>query len=320
MSLKRKIIQQIDQFNPHIIECQHIWAMDHVIMELGHPYICVAHHSDQLGFLRDKRMRKMAIDSASNADYIFAISEYVRDEVLEFYPVDPDRVITIGNGYDQEVFKPEDVDRKKLFEEFKLPINDDLPIISFAGKISKTKGIDTLLKANKFLQEKKPAHLIIMGAGNIETILVELEKSEYSELNVHYIGHQSAETLARFHNVSSLSVMPSNSEGFGISALEAMGCGTPMVVTKTGGPDLFSVGEIVPCQDPESLVSAMIKILNLPESEHKKLSANAHLTAKHFSWKKITDTRLFYYGKILEVHNPEQYELVMNHIEQLELK
>jgi hypothetical protein len=46
----------------------------------------------------------------------------------------------------------------------------------------------------------------------------------------------------------------------------------------------------------------------------------AHLTAKDFSWKKITDTRLFYYGKMLEVHNPKQYELAMNHIGQLELK
>jgi len=262
---KRHIKKTIESFNPDIIECQHIWAMDHVIMELGYPYISAAHHSDQMGFRYDPRMQEYAIRASQSAQYIFAISEHVQ------------------------------VARPALLRQFHLSIPDDAPIITFTGKISKTKGVDILLLANRTVQETREVHLLLFGAGELEDVLDEDKRHLYCLDNVHVLGHKTFETLSKFHNIAHLSVLPSRSEGFGIAALEAMGCGTPVVVTRTGGPDKFAVGEVVEKENPEQLADAILRILSLPDGQHSALREKAHRVALQFSWKSVVDTRLYYY-------------------------
>jgi len=298
---KRRIRSIIEGFKPDIIECQHIWAMDHAVMELGYTYLSVAHHSDQMGFLRDQRMRRYAIRAAQSAEYILAISDFVRDEVLELYPVRPERVLSTGNGYNQETFYPRKVNRGKLLADFHLDIPDHAPIVTFTGKISKTKGIDILLLANRIVQQQQEVHFLLFGAGEIEDILDEDKIGLYCLDNVHIMGHQLFDTLAKFHSIASLSVLPSRSEGFGIAALEAMGCGIPLVVTRTGGPDKFAVGKIVEKEDPEQLAKAILDILALPPDEHRALSKVAYREAHKFSWRSIVEKRLELYEEVRKV-------------------
>ncbi len=295
---KKHIRKVIESFEPDIIECQHIWAMDHAIMELGYPYISAAHHSDQMGFRYDDRMQEYAIRASQSARYIFAISEHVRQEVLQLYPVAPEKVVVIGNGYNQDTFRPQPVGRSALLRQFHLSIPDDAPIVTFAGKVSKTKGVDILLLANRLVQKACEVHFLIFGAGELEDVLDEDKDGLYCLDNVHVLGHQTFETLARFHNIACLSVLPSRSEGFGIAALEAMGCGTPVVVTRTGGPDKFAVGEVVEREDPEQLAGAILKMLSLPDGQYKTLRDEAHQVALQFSWKSAVAARLHYYNKL----------------------
>ena len=298
---KRRIRSIIEGFKPDIIECQHIWAMDHAVMELGYTYLSVAHHSDQMGFLRDQRMRRYAIRAAQSAEYILAISDFVRDEVLELYPVRPERVLSTGNGYNQETFYPRKVNRGKLLADFHLDIPEHAPIATFTGKISKTKGADILLLANRIVQQQREVHFLLFGAGEIEDILDEDKIGLYCLDNVHIMGHQLFDTLAKFHSIASLSVLPSRSEGFGIAALEAMGCGIPLVVTRTGGPDKFAVGKIVEKEDPEQLAKAILDILALPPDEHRALSKVAYREAHKFSWRSIVEKRLELYEEVRKV-------------------
>ena len=295
---KRRIRTIIESFRPDIIECQHIWAMDHAIMEMGYPYLSAAHHSDQLGFLRDQRMRPYAIRAAQSAEYILAISDFVRDEVLEFYPVESEKVLSTGNGYNQETFYTRKVNRGKLLADFHLDIPEHAPIVTFTGKISKTKGVDVLLLANRIIQQHREVHFLLFGAGELEDVLDEDKQRLYCLDNVHVMGHQLFDTLAKFHSIASLSVLPSRSEGFGIAALEAMGCGTPLVVTRTGGPDKFAVGKIVEKENPEQLANAILDILSLPLEEHRVLCREAHREAHKFSWKSIVEDRLELYDRV----------------------
>ena len=112
------------------------------------------------------------------------------------------------------------------------------------------------------------------------------------------MGHQLFDTLAKFHSIASLSVLPSRSEGFSIAALEAMGCGTPLVVTRTGGPDKFAVGNIVKKEDPEQLAHAVLDILSLAPEDLHALSRRAHREAQNFSWKSIVEQRLLLYEEV----------------------
>ena len=296
--LKRQIRSIIEDFQPDIIECQHIWAMDHVIMELGYTYVSAAHHSDQMGFLRDQRMQAYAIRAAQSAEYILAVSDFVRDEVLELYPVGPKKVLSTGNGYNQETFYPRKVNRGKLLADFQLNIPEHAPIVTFAGKISKTKGVDILLLANRIIQQHQEVHLLLFGAGELEDVLDEDKLGLYCLDNVHVMGHQLFDTLAQFHSAARLSVLPSRSEGFGIAALEAMGCGTPLVVTRTGGPDKFAVGKVVDKENPEQLANAVLDILSLPNDEHSTLCQAAYRKAHEFSWESIVEQRLELYDRV----------------------
>lgn len=298
---KERIRDIIEDFKPDIIECQHIWAMDHAIMELGYTYLSVAHHSDQLGFLRDERMCSYAIRAARRAEKILAISDFVRDEVLELYPVEPQRVLATDNGYNQETFYPRKVNRQALLAESRLDIPDYAPIITFTGKISRTKGVDILLLANNTIQQHQEVHFLLFGAGELEDILDEDNLGNYCLDNVHVMGHQLFDTLAKFHSIASLSVLPSRSEGFGIAALEAMGCGTPLVVTRTGGPDKFAVGNIVEKENPEQLAHAILDILALSPAKHVALSREAYREAHKFSWKSIVEQRLELYDKVRQI-------------------
>lgn len=300
--MKKHLKQVIEDFQPHVIECQHIWAIDHLVKELGHSYICVAHHSDQLGFLYDSRMRKIALESASEAHYIFAISEFVRDELIELYNVPADKVITIPNGYDDRIFRPLKVNKKEVLTKLGVNKNSNQFIISFSGKISTTKGIDVLLKANNQIQEELNALVLVAGSGNIQKLP---HQSSFCLDNVHFLGHRTHQELAILHNISHVNVLPSRSEGFGISALEAMGCGTPVVATEVGGLRQFAVGDIVKPEDPESLAESVIKILKMGKKEYDKLCEQALKKAEKHSWRGVVKKRLPYYRELAYSKKPK---------------
>ncbi|PKM60939.1 MAG: glycosyltransferase family 1 protein [Firmicutes bacterium HGW-Firmicutes-4] len=295
--MKEELEKVIADFQPDVIECQHIWALDHLLHQMDQRYICVAHHSDQLGFHYDQRMQQRTIQSAKKADYIFAISDYVKEEVLGLYDVEPEQVIVTGNGYDQTIFTPnQHLNWQTVMVEMGYPDLEDYPFITFCGKISKTKGIDVLLEANKLIQEKTKAYLLIMGSGNLDT----LSNSEREKLdldNVLFLGQRSQRQLALLHNIARLSVLPSRSEGFGIAALEAMGCKKPVVVTRVGGLSSFAVGKVVEPDNVNELAAGILEILNMDERRYQAICQKAYTTARHYSWENIVHIRLQYYQK-----------------------
>ncbi len=80
-----------------------------------------------------------------------------------------------------------------------------------------------------------------------------------------------------------------------------MGCGTPLVVTRTGGPDKFAMGKIVEKENPEQLAKAILDILALPPDEHRALSKVAHRKVHKFSWRSIVEKRLELYEEVRKV-------------------
>jgi glycosyltransferase involved in cell wall biosynthesis len=304
--MKQELAKVLDEFKPDVVECQHIWAIDHLVHELGYPYACVAHHSDQMGFLYDARMRDYAIRSAGEAARIFAISDYVKNEVVDLYGVSPEKIITVSNGYNQSIFKPLEMDREAELAKFDLNRFGDLPLITFCGKVSKTKGVDILLQANRLIQERRKAVLIILGGGDLDAMRNEIP-GECSMENVVYLGHRSQDELAILHNLAQMSVLPSRTEGFGIAALEAMGCSIPIVATNVGGLAEFAIGALVEPEDPVALAEAIVNILDMNAADYQSLCAQALAKAHQYSWSAIVDTRLEAYEEIAAINKARQY-------------
>ncbi len=292
-----RIKKVIDDFQPDIIESEHIWLMAYLLHKLEYKYITAAHNSDQMGFRYDERMQQYATIAAQNAQLIFSPSESLKKEIIELYEVSENKIAIMPNGYDQTIFKPMKINREDLLKKLNVEIPEDAQIITFAGKMSKTKGIDILLKANCLLKNKN-IHFLLFGSGNIDEVIPKTSRHEYCFDNMHFLGHHSPEILAQTHNIARLNVIPSRTEGFPISCLEAMGCGLPIVFTPTGDMKNFAVGEMIGVEDPKALADAILKILNLPDSEYQALFNRAFDSAKKFSWEEITKRRLMCYQSI----------------------
>ncbi len=300
-SFQKRFQAVAGDFRPDIVECHHIWAMPYAVHELGRPYLAVAHHSDQMAFHFDERMQSYATQAARGAAHIFAVSEGTREEVMDLYEVASERVTVTGNGYDRTVFKPMEVHGGELYAEFNLPIPPEAPVVTFAGKLSRTKGIDTLLLANRIIRSKrKDVHIVVFGAGRLEDALESSKIDLYDRTNVHFVGHQPYADIARFHNAGKLSVMPSRTEGFGIAGLEALGCGRPLVVTRTGGLEDFSVGAVIDPEDEQDLAAEILRITGLPKDHYERLCEDALAAAQKFSWEAITDQRLIHYRDLAQ--------------------
>ena len=117
--------------------------------------------------------------------------------------------------------------------------------------------------------------------------------------NVIYLGHCSQDDLAILHNLAKMSVLPSRTEGFGIAALESMGCGIPIVATKVGGLADFAVGALVEPEDHVALADAIIHVLEMEEHKYTELCSEALSKAREYSWSSIVDIRLKYYEEIV---------------------
>ncbi len=292
--LRHRLGNIVESFEPDIIESEHVWLMGSVLHEIGSPYVVAAHNSDQMGYRYDARMRPYAETCAKNAEFVFAISDAVKNECLELYGVPGERVIVIPNGYDNELFRPRQISKEKIFQKHGLKTGASLPLVTFGGKISKTKGVDVLLKANKLLQDRRPYLLLLFGAGGIRDVLGR-DPTGHEVRNVHFMGHVTPDVLAEFHNIAEFSVLPSREEGFSVAALEAMGCGLPLIGTDIPSLRELVVGRTVPVGDPLKLAEAMEFVMTLPPDRKRELRKKAHKKALGFGWKKNAEMRLRYY-------------------------
>lgn len=296
--LKFQLHKVIQEFRPDVIETEHVWLMGYVLNELGYTYIVGAHNSDQMGFRYDFRMRPYATACAQNASYIFAISDAVRVDCLELYGVPVEKVIVIPNGYNNKIFRPRQRSKTKILQNHGIDTDVSLPVVTFAGKMSKTKGVDVLLAANAILQKRLPYTLLLFGSGDIEDVLGRLTSREEKQ-NAHLIGHVTQDVLAHFHNIAEFSVLPSRDEGFAVAALEAMGCGLPVVATDIPALKNLIVGKTVPVEDPVALADAMESMLDLSSEDKKSLREKSNKKALGYSWKKNTKIRLDYYKTVI---------------------
>jgi glycosyltransferase involved in cell wall biosynthesis len=292
--LKQHLRGVLEEFRPDVIETEHVWLMGYVLHKLGCRYLVGAHNSDQMGFRYDARMRPYAKACAKGADRVFAISESVRQECLKLYRLNPEKVVVIPSGYNTAIFRPIHISKAAVFSRFEIAADPSLPVVTFSGKLSKTKGVDTLLSANGLLQATHPCLLFLFGSGNLEEALGRAPtKAEMR--NVFLMGHATQDVLSQFHAIAEISVAPSREEGFCVSALEAMGCGVPVVGSDIPPLRELIVGALVSRENPQELAGGMARLLRLPAEHMKRLKKSALQKARQYTWKRNASARLKHY-------------------------
>ncbi len=260
------------------------------------PFILSVWGSDIFSFPKRTFLHKHLIKfSLSKADKILSTSHIMAKEVRLY----TDKNIEVTPfGIDMEHFKPMNVEN--LFDK------NDI-VIGTIKTLEKVYGIEYLIRAFKILSDKYeelPLKLLLVGEGSLEFLLKKLIKELNIENKVIFTGKVSFDKIPKYHNMLTIYVSVSNSESFGVAALEASSCAKPVVVSNIGGlsevvEDKAS-GFIVPPQDPQKTAEAIEKLIL---SEHLRLKigiAGRERVKELYNWSDNIRQMLIIYRNILK--------------------
>ena len=241
-------------------------------------------------------------------DKIIAVSDSTKNDLIDKYNIEPHRVEKIYSGISPNVWTP-DVQRTSgvvnELESFRRKNNLPEKFILFLGKLEPRKNIPTLIKAFDHLKDSsdfQDLHLVIVGAKGwlFKDIFREAEMSSHKN-KIIFKDHVNDEEKKFYYSLASVFVYTSFFEGFGFPPLEAMACGTPVVVSNNSSlPEVVSDAGIL--VDPYNAVdiSSAIKVVTEDSNLRNTLIKRGHERVKMFDWKKCSEqTVAAILGKII---------------------
>ena len=250
-----------------------------VSLKAGVPFLSTAH-----GFFRPRWVRLMF---PCWGKFVIAISEAVKEHLIKDFGVSLDKIMLVHNGIDVTTSQVPGPTSHELKESYGLNAG---PVVGIIARLSEVKGHKFLLAAmKKVLEEIPEAQLLSIGEGKIKKDLENLAKNLKLEKKVKFVPAVSdtAEALS----IMDVFVMPSLQEGLGLSVMEAMRAGVPVVASAVGG--IFSLvkdnetGILVKPKDSAALASAIIELLK-NKTRAAQLSAQAKdLIVNEFSLEKM---------------------------------
>jgi D-inositol-3-phosphate glycosyltransferase len=207
-------------------------------------------------------------------------------------------------------FYPIPVDEARQF----IGLKPEDRMILFVGRIEPLKGLDTLIRAVACLRLQNfptPVHLAVIGGDpNASPEEITAEMARIQQLcddlcmgkMVAFLGKRGQDTLPYYYSAAEVLVMPSHYESFGMVALEAMACGTPVIASQVGGLAFLVqdgvTGFTVPAEEPQLLcekLSLLLEDANL----RSRMGAAAAEYAQGYDWQKITAQILDVYEELL---------------------
>ncbi len=236
------------------------------------------------------------------ADRIIAATEAERSQLELLYGINHQKVTIIPPGVDTHHFYPIPPEEAKEA----IGINPNERMALFVGRIEPLKGVDTLLRAMAIVKRTCkqfvcPHYLVIIGGdpeGHPERDtgemgrLQELARSLGLDEIALFLGKRGQNTLPYYYSAAEVVVMPSHYESFGMVALEAMACGTPVIASRVGGLGYLvkegETGYTIPAQDPKALAEKL-RLLFVDHTLRNRLGAQAVVYAQRFRWEAITD-------------------------------
>ncbi len=231
------------------------------------------------------------------------------------YRADNRKMTVIPPGVDTSHFYPIPADEAKQY----IGLKPENRMVLFVGRIEPLKGIDTLIQAMScldMLDVGHPVHLAIIG-GDVDVSPEEMS-DEMTRLQkmcddlcmggmVVFLGKRGQDTLPYYYSAAEVVVMPSLYESFGMVALEAMACGTPVIASEVGGLGYLVqngvTGYTIPDSDPAELCDKLSHLLG-NEDLRSQMGNSAAEYAADYAWNKIASQIIDVY-KELAIKTPE---------------
>ena len=169
----------------------------------------------------------------ATADLITASSPHEKSAMVRLYQAQEQKIKLLSCGVDLSLFKPLDMEESRT----RLGLNGE-KVILFVGRIEPIKGLDLLLRTVAEMEETHIKALIVGGSAEQEPEVERIKDLAHSlgiEESLEFVGLVDQRELPVYYNAADVCVVPSYYESFGLVALEALACGTPVVASRVGG-------------------------------------------------------------------------------------
>lgn len=240
-----------------------------------------------------------------SVDAVMAFNPQEKAEMTWYYRAEPGKVCVVPAGVDTSLFQPGD----RAEARWLLDVPPDDPVILYVGRIDPIKGIDVLVDALCGLRREMwltaPPRLLLVGGGEgepaFETLIA--RASAHNLLNrITFVGSVPHTDLPTYYHAADVVAVPSFYESFGLVAVEAMACGTPVVASRAGGlaftVDDGQTGYLVPHDDPNALAARLHAVLT-DATVRARLGAQATIAAQRFAWPVIASRVVHIYDRLI---------------------
>lgn len=274
------------------------------------------------------------------SDRIIAATPVEKAQITWRYGAPADKIETIPCGADLKLFRPIPKEEARQVVRERVPGLRAKRLVLLVGRIEPIKGVDVLIEAVNLLKGYTPDEMqvLIVGGGtgasggvtrsgrsllleptapvddNPEATRLKQRVHEYGlQDQILFVPSQPQEKMPYFYSAADISVMSSRYESFGMAALEAQACGTPVIASRVGGLP-FAVqhdqsGLLVEPDQPTQLAGALSCLLD-DEDYRLKLGQQAIHRAEQFGWRAITNSMLNIYQELATPATREKLELI----------
>ena len=253
------------------------------------------------GFTRFSRKRKIICRLLGRVtDLSLAVSQGVRDYLIEPGGLDPARVRVVPNGVDLERLRQH---RPRNEVRRELGLTSGARVVGLVARLDHWgKGHREFFAALSALKERYPIEALIIGGGRRAEEMRQLVADLGLAGRVHFLGQRP--DIPDLLSALDIFVLPSHSEGVSLALLEAMAAGLPVIATRVGGlPEVVTDGVnglLMPPQDPEALAQALARLLDDPALA-KELGENARRHVKeNFSLERLGREINEIYGELIK--------------------
>lgn len=298
----KETVRVVEKFKPDIIHVHHVminlWVASFIRSVYGIKFIVTSHGSCLHAISQDRRYFRKTREALKAADMITVVSGDTRSKLLKMFGADlASKTRTIPGGVRMSLFpvKKQQKDLESLRKSLGL---DSQPIVLFTGRLISEKGVEYLIKA----ASKINASIVIAGDGPQRRKLKKLVEVRNLK-NVHLLGHFDYTTLINLYYLSDVFISPAVwDEPLGLTIIEAMAAGKPVVATRKGGvtmavKDKFN-GLFVRPRNASDIAEKVNRLLADP-SLRKKMGERARdVVQQRFTWTSISKKFSGIYSKI----------------------
>ena len=318
--LAAAIDARIDAGEHYDIIHTHDWLTGYVANDLqarrGLPMVVTFHameHGRTNGHMHNALSQRIHLAEwhlARRADLIIACSRYMREQIIQHLEAPAEKILVIPNGVEVEQYLGLREQREALVEFRRQWAEPDEPLIFFVGRLVWEKGPDLLVNAMPEVAAAFPnARLVIAGTGPLLDELRGLVEHLGLQERVHLAGFISDEDRNRLYAVADVAVFPSRYEPFGIVALEAMACGTPVIVAEVGGLSEVVEHEVTGLRVApgrvDAVAQAIIQTLSHPRLAAERARRGQQVVMQEYRWEDIAEKTLQAYRRVQEARVKE---------------